>query len=549
MQLHRSSVLILVFCLILASCQKVLPDIIEVGQTSISFDSPGGQTQLELLSTKSWSATADSPWCLVIPSNGNGGFDIPTLLTVRCYENPGHAERSCTITIRSDNNEQTIAVSQGHRQGVMLDVDQYEISDMAQVFDIHFWASGPVSVEVDPACSSWLTLVGTKAMSDMTRTLSASLNTSAERKGKIYVRFGDETETIFVRQAPSDIPISSLNYKLGLIHSYDLDKDGCLSIEEALQVKHLSIGTQPVTVEDLSYFPNVESVNISDAEIPLDLRPLKKLKYLTIIHGCPGVNLEENDLLQEVIIQYSDLKSLDLRGKGRLENIDIQSGFNLETLLLDNCRSLSRVSLSTIPTLHSLDFHSCSSIKQLGISIANALESVNSQGLPKLESICIDHCYNLTCLDLQDCPSLHEFICEECSIQNLNLEGNTGIKTMRISAWNSVLDLLDISPCTALESLKIGQTKIKSIRMGDKPDLKHISLFSLGLKSIDLSTCPALTSLSIPHNSLTSLDLTLNTFLSFLNCEDNPDLKTVYLSSSSKISSLFYNSPTNIIYR
>lgn len=517
--MKRFSALIPVICLMLVSCEKILPARLELGQTSVSLESPAGGAQVKLTSTRSWTATANSPWFRVVPDSGNGGYDVPTDLTILCEENVGHTERTGTVTIRSDGKEQTITVTQGHKQGVLLDAEYYDISDQAQVFDIHLWTTEPVSVEVDSECSSWLTLVGTKAMSESTQTISATLNTSSERKGKVYVRHGKETETIVIRQAPSDIPISDPGYKSSLITGHDLDKDGCLSIDEALKVKELFIGYLPVTTADLSYFPNVESLQISGVPNPLDLSPLQKLKFLDISYGCKEINLTENHLLETVKIWNSLLKTLDLQGKDKLRTIELQNNGDLETLLLDDCRNLSKATLSINHALRSLDFQSCKSLKSLGVSNGRALESIYANGLPNLIKFGVSGCNNLTLVDLQNCPKLEEFGCSNSSIQTLKLNGDTGIKSIYCTGF--VIESLDISSSTSLEVAQLYYSKIKSIRMGDKPVLNTMYLYSIELETIDLSGCSALVDLNISYNSLKSLNLSGLSQLVLLNCSHN----------------------------
>ncbi len=526
--MRRSLFLIPILCLAAAACQKELPARLEVVQDVLSVESPAGRAQLEFTATRSWTATTDAPWCRVVPDSGNGVSDVPRSLQIIYEENQGHSERACVLTIKSDGHEKTVTLVQGHKEGVILDTGIKEISDLAQAFDIRLWTTEPVSATLDPACENWLTLVNTKAMTEVAVTLSATLNRSAAREGKLYIRHGGDTETVIIHQAASDIPLSNPLFKDYCVSAFDSNKDGCLSIEEALNAKELFIGYVPVTQKDLSYFPNVEYAEIHGSEGLLDLSPLKKLRKIDIRASCTQINLKENTQLEDVRVYHSRLRTLDLSGNGMLKFLTIEYNDVLESVVLDGCQILQRAAIMFNASLSSLDFQTCKNAEEIKIWSCQALLNVTACRLPLLSSVEFYDCPALDTINLQECPSLRELYINASTIRDLRLNGSTSLT--QFHGNGITMNTLDLSACPGLESIDISESNIESFHLGDKPALQSLVAYTAHIESIDLTHCPNLTRLFLNENALTSLDLSLLPALQRLSCSHN-QLTTLDISS------------------
>lgn len=535
--------------LVLAGCQeKAAPLRLSAEQESISMNSAGGAVKLAFTATQSWTASVDVPWCQVIPNSGNGS-PLKADLRIFCEENTGHEERSCQITFRSGGLTESVSLTQHHKDGIVLDSNEYNLSDQAQTLAIRIWKTGPVTAEVDPACQKWLAITGTKSMDSQDLTLSVARNTSASREGKLYLRYDTGIETVVIRQAPSDISLSNPDLKVWLLHLFDKDNDGCLSIDETRNVTSLQM-YQPFSPEDLQYFPEVTSMTVSTLkETSLDLRPLKKLQNLIVY--CPktrDIDLSGNDDLRSVVVEYSEgITDLSLSGKKELTSLRLEKLSNLARIDLSGCIRLDSLEITSCKNLESLDLRSCKALSDLEIHDSVFLKSLDVDGLSSLKSVLIENLHSLKSLDISGCTSLTKLTCWAAGIEQATFAGNSNLTQLELSGTqltgidlgsfpalesfisnsgflssisagnnpaltriflaNNDLETFDLSGCPALEELTFNNARLKHADFSGFKALKSIELWQAGLESVTFGTCPALTSINLSQNLLRSLEI------------------------------------------
>ena len=111
----------------------------------------------------------------------------------------------------------------------------------------------------------------------------------------------------------------------------------------------------------------------------------------------------------------------------------------------------------------------------------------------------------LTGLDVSHNPELKELFCTQNSLTSLDVSANP--KLRRLSCfWNPTMTELNVRGCAELTELQCSQSS---------------------LTELDVSDCLKLTYLSCYFNQLTSLDVTSNTALQSLYCNDNKRSITV----------------------
>ena len=84
------------------------------------------------------------------------------------------------------------------------------------------------------------------------------------------------------------------------------------------------------------------------------------------------------------------------------------------------------------------------------------------------------------------------------------------------------LTSLDVSANTALTYLDCASNQLTSLDVSGCTALTELSCSSNSLTSLDMSGCTALTAVVCYSNQLTSLDVSANTALTELYCENNP---------------------------
>lgn len=128
-------------------------------------------------------------------------------------------------------------------------------------------------------------------------------------------------------------------------------------------------------------------------------------------------------------------------------------------------------------------------LKNLDLSLNRNLTDADLSMLPLLELVHCNYCYNLTSLDLHDLTNL----------KKLSIEGNSYPK--------SLLKVLNIEGCCALEELDCCDNLLTYIDVSNKPMLQKVNCRNNDLRSLDFNNGP--------------------TTLSALNCDDNSMLSHI----------------------
>jgi hypothetical protein len=109
-----------------------------------------------------------------------------------------------------------------------------------------------------------------------------------------------------------------------------------------------------------------------------------------------------------------------------------------------------------------------------------------------------------------------------------NLIGNlsgiqdfTALTSLNFSDNSGSLTSIDLSQNTALIHLRCEENRLTSLDVTQNTALTHLTCSWNQLISLDVTQNTALTNLSCEDNQLTSLDVSQNTALTYLRCDDN----------------------------
>ncbi len=389
-----------------------------------------------------------------------------------------------------------------------------------------------------------------------------------------------------------------------LIEQYDYDDSGSFSQIELDSVEWLDCSYRNIAnLKGIEYFTKLVYLNASTCELSelhLDQNVLLQTVYCSNNH-LKELDISNNPDLYVLEVQSNLLSSLDISGCPKLvsmcSNTDPQSdascyyfnmsgedyeeyyltfdkrtqlaGYDLPTVFAldvdetnfpdpyfcslvsmfdtDGNAWLSQEELDAVTSIYSYN-DSIQSMEGIAYftnltsltTMENPLTSLDLSSNVNLQTVFISNA-NFTSLDLSSNQSIKEFSCMNSAISNLTLGNNTQLITLTV-IQNGNLTGLDLSGCTALESLDVSgnnlvgldlsknteltlldcsSNNLNSLNVSELTKLREIYCFGNNIASLDLSKNTSLVSLECHKNALTSLDLSNNTLLECLTVHDN----------------------------
>jgi formylglycine-generating enzyme required for sulfatase activity len=175
--------------------QSAANPVISLDTSSLEFASSSGSKSIKITSNTSWTVASDQAWCSVSPTSGSNDGSV----TVKVEENTSTAERTATITVKSEAGDQTVKVTQsGVAATLTLDTSGLEFtsgsgSKMFRISSNTMWA-----ISSD---KNWCSVSPTSGSNDGSVTVSVEENTStSERTATITVETSSITQTLSVTQ-------------------------------------------------------------------------------------------------------------------------------------------------------------------------------------------------------------------------------------------------------------------------------------------------------------------------------------------------------------
>lgn len=312
----------------------------------------------------------------------------------------------------------------------------------------------------------------------------------------LYVKISDgnnerRSESVSLCPWTTDvIAFADPKFKTYLLENFDVNSDGEISEEEALDVTEIDCSYMQITsLSGIEYFTNLTSLNASYNRIEtLDLR--------------------NNTKLTEVDVMNNLLTSLHVEGLSALESLDCSSNKLAElNVTASKCLKLLNCSNNKLGALNVLDNKALvelncanNNIAQLNLKNNVALEVLNVR-----KNV-------LSLLDVTKHVALKDLDCSSNSLTSLNVYNNT-----------------------LLETLRCAKNQLKTI------DVRHLAALSVfecssnNLTLLDVTKNTALTMLDASENALVSLDLSCNALLETVDCSKNVDLTRVWMKNEEHV--------------
>ncbi|UTC57913.1 leucine-rich repeat domain-containing protein [Treponema sp. OMZ 305] len=239
---------------------------------------------------------------------------------------------------------------------------------------------------------------------------------------------------------------------------------------------------------NLSRYPNLEELSLR-CKTSVDLSGNPKLRIVQLSGATNDtLNLLQNPHLEQLSIYGEQLHSLNLLQNPRLEQLSIHG-----------------------KQLHSLILPQLSHLKYLDISGCTLLTALDTSAMPKLEKLDCSR-NSLTSLDVSNNLFLHNLYCAS----NANEDGEGGIKTLILgnlpelkilNCRRNNLNVLDIEGCPHLEILNCSYNNLQTLDVSKQRELEGLFCAWNRLKILDVRTCQILNDMTCSYNALTDIKI------------------------------------------
>lgn len=308
----------------------------------------------------------------------------------------------------------------------------------------------------------------------------------------------------------------------------DTNSDGEISIAEAEAYTEFMtvIGKDISDLTGIEYFKNITGLYASNNPISVvNLSNNTEITHL-LLNECPNLttlNLTNNNKLTAIsamncLVGPSSPSELvlDLSGNSALENLFL-SGSKVKTLDVSHNPLLKRLLIES-----------------------NPISSIDLTNLTVLEELwCSDT--DLTNLNIASNVNLTTLIAQEVKFANLDLSKNTMLQTLSLK--NNNLNSIDLSKNVNLLDLSITINNLEHIDISQCSSIEMVELAVNHIKELDLSMLENLNYVDLTSNRLTRFNLANggNGNISFMSCEENPDLQCVKIDEGFDVNAAIAN--------
>ena len=491
---------IVIGCSLLASCEK--ETMLSVSQSSISFDNKGGNASFNITANKVWSASSNQSWCKVSPSSGDGSEYSTFTLSVSSDANTTYDERSCMITITCEELTKTVVVYQSKEKVLLPSMAEYIISSEAQTIDVEVNSNINFDVAIHDSCKEWMSIISTKGLSSKIISISVDENVGKARDGKVLF-IGDEIQKeILIKQGEAIVAFADANFKAYCIKEFDENRDGELSMSEAIKISIIGVDTDNISsLKGIEYMPN--------------------LKVLTCVGRNNHGGLTNLDVSKNIALTYLHC------ALNHLTELDVSNNTAL-TMLSCGFNDLTNINLSNNPLLEKL-YCEYNQLSSLDVSKNTALLTLSCPFNPPLTSLDVSKNVALKFLDYSSNPQLHI----------IDITKNVALESL-CCAFNQLTNL-DISTNPLLKEIHCGNNYLSKLDISKNNSLETLNCTFNQLTYLDISKNTSLKIIYCDNNRLTSLDVSSNPMLTTIWCFSNPFLTEIWLKTGQTIADFQYD--------
>lgn len=559
---------------------------------------PGSATVSSNSNTQSVIVTCNGTWALsgetvswCRPSKTTGQNN--DVVTFNIDENNLSDDRNATYTFTCATESAKFVLTQKGKDALTVTKSKFEVSAQGEQIAVEVNANISFDYEIAQADKSWVSYVGSRAMTTSRLLFSISPNEeTATREGTITItsEIGKETIKIYqfgaspalvLTQKEYIVPSDGQTIKVELNSNVDYEV-AMPSVDWITESPTRAISTHThyytiasnTTCDNRSteiHFYNKEN-NIDEiveiTQLQKDALIIGKTDYQVPQEGgTVDVTLQHN-IDFEIKINETDTWITQIETRALQEN---QLRFNIsenttgaerigKIMIANTQQNISQtitITQSAIPVLDipdpnfkaylvaNYDQNSDNEISRFEIEKLKSL-IVSSLGIASLEGI--EHFTNLeglacdnnslTELDLSKNTQLTELTCGYNKISKLILPPNAEKMTWLSCGDNKLTGKLDCSNWVNLTNLNCHTNNFTALDLTGCSELIGLSCGNNNLTSLNVQDCSNLTTLQCGGNKLSSLDISMCPYLLTLSCGNN-NLETLDLSNCHNLDRLF----------
>ena len=559
---------------------------------------PGSATVSSNSNTQSVIVTCNGTWALsgetvswCSPSKTTGQNN--DVVTFNIDENNLSDDRNATYTFTCATESAKFVLTQKGKDALTVTKSKFEVSAQGEQIAVEVNANISFDYEIAQADKSWVSYVGSRAMTTSRLLFSISPNEeTATREGTITItsEIGKETIKIYqfgaspalvLTQKEYIVPSDGQTIKVELNSNVDYEV-AMPSVDWITESPTRAISTHThyytiasnTTCDNRSteiHFYNKEN-NIDEiveiTQLQKDALIIGKTDYQVPQEGgTVDVTLQHN-IDFEIKINETDTWITQIETRALQEN---QLRFNIsenttgaerigKIMIANTQQNISQtitITQSAIPVLDipdpnfkaylvaNYDQNSDNEISRFEIEKLKSL-IVSSLGIASLEGI--EHFTNLeglacdnnslTELDLSKNTQLTELTCGYNKISKLILPPNAEKMTWLSCGDNKLTGKLDCSNWVNLTNLNCHTNNFTALDLTGCSELIGLSCGNNNLTSLNVQDCSNLTTLQCDGNKLSSLDISMCPYLLTLSCGNN-NLETLDLSNCHNLDRLF----------
>ena len=321
----------------------------------------------------------------------------------------------------------------------------------------------------------------------------------------------------------------------GLVRTADghLDIYAADNLEKILSYKGmLEVNNKDnfTSIDELQYYRNINGLNLQGNKNLAGELNLNKYPQLTgqiVISGSPLVTKINVTGLDKI----TQLQAHHLDGM-----TEVVTGGNtkLNLFALYNNNSLQSVDASNMPALTNLQTYYSSNIQTINTTNSPNLNDFNGLSNGSLQSF----------IGLSDNSKLQRFWASGSKIESYDFSKMTNLRDVNLASA-AVKEIKGLSAAGAnLQNLQLSNTHVASLDISNNPNLTSIDLYNVKeLTALDVTHNPNLIKLRLPMTSISTLDVSKCTKLTYLgvaHCKlstldirNIPGLTTFYAGSQS----------------
>ena len=302
---------------------------------------------------------------------------------------------------------------------------------------------------------------------------------------------------------------TSLNINIPSITTLDLSNNVALESVRIVSFNNLSNVILPVT-------PTLTSINITRIADPtLDFSLISGLETLIISSSFVPVTITLPNVytnLNVLTIQSIDIPLIDISNYINLEQISF-SNTGVETLLLPNSTTLTRITISSHNLQGIQNFASLPNLERLSIT--------NNENTPLLVNVT----QNLALTDIN-------LSSNDMSV--LDLTQNVLLEDINIS--NNEFTTIDLTQNVLLEDLNVSSNNLPTLNVTQNVLLEYLYASNNLLPNLDVTNNVELRQIIISNNlfTTTGLDLTQNVELNYIDISNN-QVESLYILDNVKL--------------